>query len=133
KLPDVEPCLSAWTVLCASEAVAGHAATYPSRANDYGPGFRSFLELGTSIRADDYARAHMVRERFANRFQQLFEQVDLIACPSMLSASLPNDAIPADAGSFTEPNPLLAFTAPFNMSRNPTLSMPAGPSNEAPP
>jgi amidase len=62
-LPDVEPCLSAWTTLCASEAAAGHAATYPSRANDYGPGFRSFLELGTSIRGQDYANAHMVRER----------------------------------------------------------------------
>jgi amidase len=132
-LPDVEPSLSAWTTLCASEAVAGHAATYPSRASDYGPGFRSFLELGTSIRGQDYANAHMVRERLANRLQQLFDQVDVIACPSMISATLPNDAIPGDAGSFKEPNPLLAFTAPFNMSRNPTLSMPAGPGNGAPP
>jgi amidase len=133
KLPDVEPCLSAWTTLCASEAAAGHAATYPSRASDYGPGFRSFLELGASIRGQDYANAHMIRERFANRFQQLFDQVDVIACPSMLSATLPNDAIPGDARSFKEPNPLLAFTAPFNMSRNPTLSMPGGPGNGAPP
>jgi amidase len=133
KLPDVEPCLSAWTTLCASEAAAGHAATYPSRASDYGPGFRSFLELGASIRGQDYANAHMVRERFANRFQQLFDQVDVIACPSMLSATLPNDAIPGDARSFKEPNPLLAFTAPFNMSRNPTLSLPGGPGNGAPP
>jgi amidase len=133
KLPEVEPCLSAWTTLCASEAAAGHAATYPSRASDYGPGFRSFLELGASLRGQDYAKAHMVRERFANRFQQLFDQVDVIACPSMLSATLPNDAIPGDARSFKEPNPLLAFTAPFNMSRNPTLSIPAGPSHGAPP
>jgi amidase len=133
KLPDVEPCLSAWTTLCASEAAAGHAATYPSRATDYGPGFRSFLELGTSIRGQDYAHAHMVRERFANRFQQLFDQIDVIVCPSMHSATLPNDAMPPDARSFKEPNPLLAFTAPFNMSRNPTLSMPGGPGKGAPP
>ena len=133
KLPDVEPCLSTWTTLCASEAAAGHVATYPSRATDYGPGFRSFLELGASIRGQDYANAHMVRERFANRFQQLFEQVDLIVCPSMPSATLPNDAMPPDARSFKEPNPLLAFTAPFNMSRNPTLSMPGGPGKGGPP
>ncbi|MBV8054363.1 MAG: amidase [Deltaproteobacteria bacterium] len=133
KLPDVEPCLSAWTTLCASEAAAGHAATYPSRATDYGSGFRSFLELGASIRGQDYANAHMVRERFANRFQQLFDQVDVIACPSMAAATLPNDAMPPDAKSFMEPNPLLAFTAPFNLSRNPTLSMPGGPGNGAPP
>ncbi len=133
KLPDVEPCLSAWTTLCASEAAAGHAATYPSRATDYGPGFRSFLELGASIRGQDYANAHMVRERFANRFQQLFDQVDVIACASMASATLHNDAMPPDASSLKGPNPLLAFTAPFNMSRNPTLSIPGGPGNGAPP
>jgi amidase len=133
KLPDVEPCLSAWTTLCASEAAAGHAVTYPARASEYSPGFRSFLKLGASIRGQDYANAHMVRERFANRLQQLFDQIDVIACPSMLSATLPNDAIPGDAGAFAEPNPLLAFTAPFNMSRNPTLSMPGGPGNGAPP
>ncbi len=133
KLPDVHPCLSAWTTLCAAEAAAGHAATYPSRASDYGPGFRSFLELGSSIRGQDYANAHMVRERFANRLQQLFDQIDVIACPSMASATLPNDAMPPDATSSKEPNPLLAFTAPFNMSRNPTLSMPGGPANGGPP
>jgi amidase len=65
KLPDVEPCLSTWTTLCASEAAAGHVATYPSRATDYGPGFGSFLELGASIRGQDYANAHMVRESCA--------------------------------------------------------------------
>jgi amidase len=129
KLPDVEPCLSTWTILCASEAAAGHAATYPSRATDYGPGFLSFLELGASIRGQDYANAHMVRERFANRFQQLFDQVDVIVCSSMASATLPNDAMPPDARSFKEPNPLLAFTAPFNMSRQPD-SLDAGRSGQ---
>lgn len=132
-MPDVEPCLSAWTTLCAAEAADAHAATYPSRASDYGPGFRSFLEFGVSVRGQDYAAAHMVRERFAARFQHLFEQVDVIACPSMLAASLPIEAIPSDAGPFKEPNPLLAFTAPFDMSRNPTVSMPGGPGNGAPP
>jgi amidase len=133
KMPDVEPCLSAWIALCASEAAAAHAASYPSRAPEYGPGFRSFLEAGASIRGQDYAEAHMVRERFANRFQQLFNHVDVIACPSMASISLPVEAMPPDASSLKEPSPLLAFTAPFNMSRNPTLSMPCGAAIGAPP
>jgi amidase len=133
KLPDIEPCMSAWIPMCASEASAAHAGTYPSRAADYGPGIRSFLAAGASIRGQDYANAQMVRERFANRFQQLFELVDVIACPSMPTATLSNNAIPPDAESFKEPSPLLAFTAPFNMSRNPTLSMPGGAGNGAPP
>jgi amidase len=132
-VPDVEPALSVWTTLCSAETASAHAATYPSRAADYGPGFRSFLELGAAVSGRDYADAHMVRERFSNRFQQLFDEVDLIACPSMPSASMPADAIPPNASAFTGPNPLLAFTGPFNMSRNPTLSMPGGDGRGAPP
>ncbi len=133
KVPDIEPCLAAWTTLCAAEAAAGHAATFPSRASDYGPGFRSFLDLGASVRGQDYANAHMVRERFAIRFQQLFNLVDVIATPSMPFVSLPNDGMPPDASSFKEPNPLLGFTAPFNLSRNPTLSMLGGDGKGGPP
>jgi len=133
ELPDIEPCMRAWFPICAAEAAAAHAATYPSKAADYGPGVRSFLEAGASIRGQDYANAHIVRERFANRFQQLFGQVDVIACPTMPLATLPNNAIPPDAAPFKEPTPLLAFTALFNMSRNPTLSMPGGAGHGAPP
>jgi len=72
-------------------------------------------------------------KRFAARFNSLFNQVDVMACPSMASATLPNDAIPPDATSFNGPNPLRGFTAPFNFSRNPTLSMPGGDGKGAPP
>ena len=74
-----------------------------------------------------------MRERFANRFEQLFRQVDVIAYPSMRSATLPNSAIPPDAGRFKESSPVIAFSEPFNMSRIPTLSMPGGAGNGAPP
>jgi amidase len=133
KVPDVEPCLTSWTTLCASEAAAGHEKTFPSRASDYGRGFRLFLELGASIRGQEYAAAQMVRERFSARFNALFDQVDVVVTPSMPTASLPADAIPPEASAFTEPNPLMAFTGPFNMSRNPTLSLPGGDGKGAPP
>jgi amidase len=132
-VPDVEPSLVAWTTICASETLAAHAATFPARASEYGPGFRSFLELGTTIRGQDYANAHMVRERFANHFQSLFDQIDVLACPSMASRSVPANSFPADAGALSGPNPLLRFTGPFNLSRNPTLSQPCGDSSDGPP
>jgi amidase len=133
KVPDTEPALDAWTPLCAAEAAAGHKATYPARAADYGRGFRSFLEFGAAVRGPEYADAHMVRERFASRFQALFEQVDVVACASMPTATLPGDGIPPDAEGFRGPNPLMRYTAPFNFSRNPTLSMPAGDGAGGPP
>jgi len=132
-LPDVEPSLAAWTTLCTAEAAAGHEATFPAQASDYGAGFRSFLELGATVRGQDYAKAHLIRERFANRFQMLFEQVDVVACPSMSVASLPATGMPPDARALVGPSPLLHFTAPFNLSRNPTLSQPCGRSAGGPP
>jgi amidase len=132
-VPDTDTCLPAWTTICSAETAVAHEATYPSRATDYGPGFRSFLELGAAVRGLDYAKAHLQRERFANRLQSLFDAVDLLACPSMSVASLPADAMPPDASGLTGENPLVRFTAPFNLSRNPTLSLPCGEAIGGPP
>jgi amidase len=126
-LPDVAPAIAVWTTLCAADAAAAHERTYPSRASEYGPGFRSFLELGAEVRGQDYAKAHLVRERFANQFQMVFDKIDVFACPSMGQSALPANAMPADARQFIGAgSEALLFTAPFNLSRNPTLSLPCG-------
>jgi amidase len=132
-VPDTAPGLSAWMTLCSAETAAAHEATFPARASDYGPSFRSFLELGATVRGQEYAKAHIARERFANRFQALFDRIDVLACPSMSVSSLPANAMPADARELAGPNPLVLFTAPFNLSRNPTLSLPCGKSPAGPP
>jgi amidase len=132
-VPEVEPGIVAWMTICAADAAAAHERTYPAKASEYGPGFRSFLEVGTAVRGQDYAKAHMVREGFANRFQELFDRVDVVACPSMSVASLPATGMPPDARGLMGPNPLLHFTGPFNLSRNPTLSQPCGKSPAGPP
>jgi amidase len=133
RVPDTQACVGAWNTICTAETAAAHKATYPSRAADYGPGFRSFLELGAAVRGQEYATAHMTRERFSNQFQRLFDQIDVLVCPSMSVASLPANAMPADASGLAGPNPLVLFTAPFNLSRNPTLSLPCGQSISGPP
>lgn len=132
-LPDVEPGIVALGTICGAETAAAHEQTYPAKASAYGSGFRSFLELGTTVRGQDYAKAHIIRERFANRFQELFDQIDVIACPSMAVVSLPVTELPPDARGLTGLNSLLHFTAPFNLSRNPTLSQPCGQSPVGPP
>jgi amidase len=133
RLPDAEPGIVALGTICSAEAAAAHERTYPAKSTEYGPGFRSFLELGATVRGQDYAKAHSIRERFANRFQELFDQVDVIACPSMAMTSLPVTGMPTDARGLAGSNSLLHFTAPFNLSRNPTLSQPCGQSLTGPP
>jgi amidase len=125
-VPEVGEILEGWFVLCAAEALVAHTATYPSRADAYGPSFRSFLDYGARLHAQDYARAHVNRVDFARRFQAVFETVDMFACPGAFMQAPPADAI--DPYGIITPDfaPFIRFTAPFNFSGNPTLSVPAG-------
>jgi amidase len=125
-LPPVEELLRAWSVICAGDALATHAATYPSRAAEYGPSIRSFFEYGAGLSAADYARMHEVRLRWRGAFARLFEDIDVLACPSTF-------ATPPEAGSIDprgrfDPGifPFGRFTFPFNCTGSPTLSVPCG-------
>ena len=129
-VPEVSDILEGWFVLCAAEALVGHAAIYPRRADDYGPSFRSFLEYGSGLRAQDYASAHVRRVDFARRFQAVFETVDVFACPGMFMQAPPADAVDPYGPITPALAPFVRFTAPFNFSRNPTLSVPAGFSDD---
>ncbi len=129
-VPEVSNILEGWFVLCAAEALVGHEATYPSRAEAYGPSFRSFLEYGAGLRAQDYARAHVQRVDFARRFQAVFDTVDVFACPGMFMQAPPADAVDPYGAITPALAPFVRFTAPFNFSGNPTLSVPAGFSDD---
>ena len=58
QLPDMDPYIAAWPVLCSAEAVAAHEATYPSRRDDYGPWFRGWLDKGAKVTGAEYAKAN---------------------------------------------------------------------------
>jgi len=134
--PSVGPARAAAMALMTAEAAAAHESTYPSRASEYGAGFRSFLEMGAQVRGQDYAKGQIARARFANQVQIMFDQIDLFACPSMPQASVPaTAAVPPDARSlgFENEEGINRFTIPFNLSRNPTLSLPCGKSPSGPP
>jgi len=125
-LPEFDSIVTAAIKILACEAFAAHSKTYPAQSADYGPGFRSMLELGGSLRGVDYARAQVMREQFGNRFQAFFDEVDVIVCPSLPLIAIPAGGGPPDAKRMLAGNPLMPFMSPFNMSRNPTLSLPCG-------
>jgi amidase len=132
-LPAVEEVLEAWAPLCAAEAVVAHAATFPARADAYGPSFRSFLEYGARLSAAEYAKAHQLRVAFARHCQQIFEQVEVFACPGFFMQAPPVGVLDPYGPFSPDIAPFMRFTAPFNFSGNPTLSVPAGFSDDGMP
>ena len=89
QMPSLTGIVEAAWLLCASEAVAAHAANYPSRAQEYGPFFREFLQLGASVTEAQLAGAKRVRVEFAARLHAVLADVDAIACPGGAAPAFP--------------------------------------------
>ncbi len=128
RMPALEAYLAAWPVLCTAEAALAHAATYPSRRDDYGPWFMGWLDQGAGVTGVDYARANNQRAACNGLIRDVFADIDALVCPSMPSPAFPV----ADMAPF-DPLPeegldmgLLRFTAPFDFNGAPTLSVPCG-------
>ncbi len=126
RVPPVASVLPAWPVLCAAEALVGHAGLFPERAAEYGVMFRSMLEWGASLSGAAVAKAALARAHWVGRFAAVFEEVDVLACPSSSTVALPTALMPPDAPFTPEIAPFMRFTAPMNFSGNPTLSIPFG-------
>lgn len=71
-----------WNIISAKEAVIAHRETYPSKKDEYGLYFQDYLDFGQSISEDQYVNAMKYRENISAQFKDLFEEVDVIVCPS---------------------------------------------------
>jgi amidase len=122
-VPDVAEVVAAWPVICGPEAALAHAGLYPERAGEYGSGLAPLLDEGRAYSAMDYARAHEARLRFRGALAGVFQEVDLLLCPSMGVPTPPAGMTGEDAEALAR---LIHFTAPFDFSGNPTISLPCG-------
>jgi amidase len=122
--------LNRWAVLCGGDSAVAHANTYPSRAASYGTTFRTFLEYANTLSAADYARAHIARLRFTGGLRAMFREIDAFLCPSMPFLPPPVSLLNPYMPFYPAIGSIMRFTAPFDYSGNPTLSVPCGFSPE---
>lgn len=124
-VPPLDPdfMINTWSTLCAGDAADAHRATWPARADEYGP-FRQWLEFADRQTAADYAAAHATRLEYAGKVAALFAEIDLLACPAMPYAApvIGDDGLPLPDATVVRPR----FTYPFNFSNSPTLTLPCG-------
>jgi amidase len=123
--PPHQEVLAAWGPLCSVETALAHQATYPSRAKDYGPVMAAFIDAGRATSALDLAAAHLARLDFSNRLAGLFTDVDLLIIPT-LTGCVPTAKAWEDAVVAGELADAIRFTAPFDCSGSPTITMPNG-------
>ena len=128
-MPDVGQVGSAWLDLCAVEALAANATTFPTRASEYGPGFRAALESGQRVTPAALAVAAKVRSEVSASLERLLDTIDCLLCPSMANTARVKEADPYDEeteASWSRQVRNDIHTQPFNFSGSPTLSVPCG-------
>jgi len=131
QMPDMSDFMEAWGVLGAAEALAAHEETYPSRQDDYGPWFRGFLESGAAVTGAQYAKANNVRAACRGLLSNVFENIDVIGCPTMTTPPLPITLEEMYGSTFLLDNPHWGrFTVPYDFSGSPSISLPSGRNND---
>lgn len=114
--------------LVLGDAASYHAATLEARPGDYTAPVRLRLELGRYILAEDYARALRGREVIAGEIDRALEGRAALLCPTLPVTAPTIGAATVPVGEGEEPvrNAMLRLTQPFNLGRQPALSLPCG-------
>ena len=115
-----------WVPLCAVECAIAHEATYPARANDYGPVLAALIDSGRKLSAMEMARLQLRRAALSGELDKLLASLDLLLMPVMGRAAWSLEGL-AKAGRDPETvAERLRYTAPFDLSGHPTLTLPGG-------
>jgi amidase len=126
RFPDVTQAIADWARNCAVEAAVAHEATYPSRKDEYGPVLASVIEAGRALCGLDYQKILLRRLELRGRVAALFGTIDLLLIPVHPFAP-PTLAMIRTLGEQPE---LIAklqrYTCPFDMTGNPTITLPGG-------
>jgi len=123
--PSVDEVGPHWTTICATECAAAHGMTYPSRQDEYGPVLTTLLEIGHAATGKGLAEAMQYRLKLNGAVAKT-----MLDCDMLLVPAIPTPAPMADMFSRSmtadEFDGLTRFTAVFDMTGQPTLSLSGG-------
>ena len=126
-----------WVTVTLVDALKDHEEFFPRNRSLYGP-FGDQLEGAADIEPAVFEQCINYGDNFRQNFNKLFDDVDVIMCPTMvtippalklrnsmrLGDDVMSDISDADWGEYSDR--IGKFTAPFNFSGNPTISLPCG-------
>lgn len=122
-----------WVPLCGVEAAVAHEATYPSQAAEYGPVLAGLLDQGRRLAATELAKMQLRRAALTGELNRLLASVDLLLMPVMAKAVWSTAALQAAGRNPEAVASRLRYTAPFDLSGHPTLTLPGGMTSEGVP
>jgi aspartyl-tRNA(Asn)/glutamyl-tRNA(Gln) amidotransferase subunit A len=121
ELPSLEYVRAANTIIMVSEAYAFHEPNLKTRPQDFGEIVRARFRIGGLLSAGDYLQAQRCRQWSKREFAEALQKVDFFVTPTMTQ--------PAAAFEGYDPIATItgrSFTAPFNVTGLPAISVPCG-------
>jgi amidase len=115
-----------WSITCGVECARAHEPYYPARRSEYGPVLASLIETGRSATEAEYQALEVLRHQFRDELDRLLEPVDVLIAPCMPTLPPPLEVMNAQVAHADERADFITFTAPFDYSGHPTITLPAG-------
>jgi aspartyl-tRNA(Asn)/glutamyl-tRNA(Gln) amidotransferase subunit A len=128
KVLDLPSPMAAWQTLFVTGIGQRLGACLPERAGDIEDTLRGFIERGRSISGTEYYNAWLTKNDWWQLIRPVFEQYDVVLTPTVacLPFAIGKETVGEIAGRAVSFYGWVPFSAPFNMTGQPAISIPAG-------
>ncbi|MFC4294659.1 amidase [Novosphingobium tardum] len=117
---------ASWTELCGAEAALVHHDRFAERPDDFGRALRFLLEGAAETSPITIARGFQRRYEFSSALKAMFDHVDAMLIPTMPMRIPTLEELAQRVPDMAWTGELLRFTAPFDFSGSPTVTLPNG-------
>jgi amidase len=132
-MPDMKAMATDALQLCVAETALTHRQNYDAHKDQYGPVLTSLIEAGRQVEAEQLLQIQYRRLAFEGEMHALFDEVDLIIQPAFNVAAPTNEDLARQVSDLDARMARLLFTAPIDMSRHPSLTLPGGETEQGAP